>query len=148
MEIGRGGGEGERSKNPVLLDSGSLLSSVRERCFFGLEAIRGGGEGERPKSNFSVLALGDLPIFEIGSAALVGVSSTSSTVVESASLEVFRFNRTGDNDRGEDGNTCCPFPFVSSAMSNFDRTLLRGGNDEGLGLAAEISESSGDIPRP
>lgn len=74
---------------------------------------------------------------------LLAVSTTSSIVVASASLDVFRFNRTGDNERGEDVDIC-PFALVRSAISTLDKTFRIGGRDAGLGLA--VGDSS--LPNP
>ena len=115
--------------------------------------IRGGGEGERRGSDFSRLVSGDmelltlaeLELLDVDSVAFMGVSS--STVVERASLEVFLFKRTGDNDRDADGDAG-PSPLVSSPISNFDKTFLRGGIDAGLGFAKGLSGSSPVTPIP
>lgn len=81
------------------------------------------------------------------SLTLVDISPASSMVMERASFDAVRFNRAGDNDRGEDGDAW-PFGLVSSVMSIFVNTFLRGGKDAGLGFDTGLWESSLNVPRP
>lgn len=144
-EIASVGGDGDRSNTLLPRGSMSLLISVRDLCILGLAVDRGGGEGDNPESDFS--RFGDLIFPPTLSLTRIVISSTSSTVVDSASLDVFRFKRIGDNERGDDGESD-KVDRVSSAMSIFVSTFLRGGREAGLGLANGESGSSGEIPSP
>ena len=66
-------------------------------------------------------------------------------VVESANLDVFRFNRTGDKDLGEEGDGG-KLERAISPKSIFVNTFLKGGSEVGFCLAVGDSASSGTAP--
>jgi hypothetical protein len=143
----KGGGDGDRSCVLKARYPLSLLNSVRDLCGFGLTCDFGGGDGERRGFNLGPFSpWGDLLLDAI-SPDLGDAFSTSSTVVERASREVFRFSLIGESDLGDDGDSDI-LGRVSSAMSIFVSTFLKGGRVAGLGFTPGDSGSSPDMPSP